>query len=346
MSDRLTTSQRKAKECATKAEDLCAVGDTDEATRLYEKACKLDPDNKRYRMGLESMHQQKESMGYFMEQLAKHKANRKYEKAAPDASQADVADAAEQLCRAAERGDARPQPPVVIPERVIVATLLEPRVAADLGRLRVLADRPRDVRPQAAAVVPLEAFYPGELTRFDHLLPQATFRLVAKVVPVRLLAPLRAVAPRAAAPARAILEHGLVGPADNAADVMPERLLHEGVALLVLALDLEAAAVLQPPHAELAIRSRAPRRRRCRRCRFVGPPSAALLLGHMARDMLPGCPGKLCGDAGSCQAAPRKLCAMRRRLDPRSARRLSGGRVFRDALPREGSVLEVCMIVI
>ena len=93
MSDRLTTSQRKAKECATKAEDLCAVGDTDEATRLYEKACKLDPDNKRYRMGLESMHQQKESMGYFMEQLAKHKANRKYEKAAPDASQADVADA-------------------------------------------------------------------------------------------------------------------------------------------------------------------------------------------------------------------------------------------------------------
>ena len=56
MSDRLTTSQRKAKECATKAEDLCAVGDTDEATRLYEKACKLDPDNKRYRMGLESMH--------------------------------------------------------------------------------------------------------------------------------------------------------------------------------------------------------------------------------------------------------------------------------------------------
>ena len=49
------------------------------------RACKLDPDNKRYRMGLESMHQQKESMGYFMEQLAKHKANRKYEKAAPDA---------------------------------------------------------------------------------------------------------------------------------------------------------------------------------------------------------------------------------------------------------------------
>ena len=105
MSDRLTTSQRKAKECATKAEDLCAVGDTDEATRLYEKACKLDPDNKRYRMGLESMHQQKESMGYFMEQLAKHKANRKYEKAAPDASESDVADAAEQLCRAAERGE-------------------------------------------------------------------------------------------------------------------------------------------------------------------------------------------------------------------------------------------------
>ena len=60
MSDRLTTSQRKAKECATKAEDLCAVGDTDEATRLYEKACKLDPDKKRYRMGLESMLQQKE----------------------------------------------------------------------------------------------------------------------------------------------------------------------------------------------------------------------------------------------------------------------------------------------
>ena len=47
MSDRLTTSQRKAKECATKAEDLCAVGDTDEATRLYERACKLDPENKR-----------------------------------------------------------------------------------------------------------------------------------------------------------------------------------------------------------------------------------------------------------------------------------------------------------
>ena len=44
-------------------------------------------------------------MGYFMEQLAKHKANRKYEKAAPDASQSDVADAAEQLCRAAERGE-------------------------------------------------------------------------------------------------------------------------------------------------------------------------------------------------------------------------------------------------
>ena len=38
MSDRLTTSQRKAKECMQKAEDLCAVGDTDEATRLYEKA--------------------------------------------------------------------------------------------------------------------------------------------------------------------------------------------------------------------------------------------------------------------------------------------------------------------
>lgn len=77
MSDRLTTSQRKAKECATKAEDLCAVGDTDEATRLYEQACRLDPDNKRYKMGLESMKQQKESMGYFMEQLAKHKANRR-----------------------------------------------------------------------------------------------------------------------------------------------------------------------------------------------------------------------------------------------------------------------------
>ena len=105
MSDRLTTSQRKAKECATKAEDLCAVGDTDEATRLYERACKLDPENKRYRMGLDSMKHQKESMGYFMEQLAKHKANRKYEKASPDASQSDVADAAEQLCRAAERGE-------------------------------------------------------------------------------------------------------------------------------------------------------------------------------------------------------------------------------------------------
>ena len=94
MSDRLTTSQRKAKECMQKAEDLCAVGDTDEATRLYEKACKLDPENARYKMGLDSMKHQKESMGYFMEQLAKHKAERKYEKAAPDASQADVADAA------------------------------------------------------------------------------------------------------------------------------------------------------------------------------------------------------------------------------------------------------------
>ena len=53
--------------------------------------------------------------------------------------------------RAAERGEARPQRPVVVPERVIVAPLLHRRVAADLGRLRVLADRPRDVRPQFAA---------------------------------------------------------------------------------------------------------------------------------------------------------------------------------------------------
>ena len=117
--------------------------------------------------------------------------------------------------------------------------------------------------------VPLKE-YSGELAVFDHPLPQATFRLVTEVVPVRLLAPLRAVAPRACR--TAYWEHGLVGPADDAADVMSERFLHEGVALLVLALDLEAAAVLEPPHAELAIRSRA-----------VDAVDAVALVGRRAR---------------------------------------------------------------
>ena len=76
---------------------------------------------------------------------------------------------------------------------------------------------------------------------------------MTEVVPVRLLAPLRAVAPRPAAPTRAILEHGLVGPADEAPYVVSERLLHEGVALLVLALDLEPQ--LSSSHSTLSLPS-------------------------------------------------------------------------------------------
>ena len=96
MSDRLTTSQRKAKECATKAEDLCAVGDTDEATRLYERACKLDPDNKRYRW-TSSPCTSRRSMGASRSNSPTQ--GEPQVRAAPDASESDVADALEQLCR-------------------------------------------------------------------------------------------------------------------------------------------------------------------------------------------------------------------------------------------------------
>lgn len=105
MSDRLTTTERKAKQLASKAEDLAAIGDNEEATRCYAQACKLCPENSRYKLGLESMNYQKENMHHFMEKMAEQRASQKWEKASPDLQPEEITDASEHLCRASERGE-------------------------------------------------------------------------------------------------------------------------------------------------------------------------------------------------------------------------------------------------
>jgi len=93
---------RTAKQLATQAEELAAVGDREGAVRCYERALRLEPHNKNYKLKLDSLHHAEEQMSVLLEKLAENKGKQHFEKV--DRSENSEAETPEMLCRCAERG--------------------------------------------------------------------------------------------------------------------------------------------------------------------------------------------------------------------------------------------------